>query len=146
MPVVELPPAIPFTSQVIVVPSATQSDVVKLSVAPVAMLTFAGEIEFAAAHETVTLAVADFEESAMLVAVTDTIAGAGGIAGAVYVAASGPVTLSVPKVAFPPLMPLTAQFTAELALRAPLTVALKLTAVPGATFAEFGAMLTVIPL
>jgi len=41
---------------------------------------------------------------------------------------------------------LTAQLTAELPVPAPLTVAVKLADIPGATFAEFGAMLTVMPL
>lgn len=146
VPTVELPPTVPFTSHVTVVPGATQSDAAKSWVAPAVRLTVSGEMEFAVAHEIVTVAVAVFKESAILVAVTVTIAGAGGIAGAVYVAASGPVTLSVPTVAFPPLMPLTAQLTPELALPAPVTVAVKLADVPGETLAEFGAMLTVMPL
>lgn len=146
VPTVELPPTVPFTSHVTVVPSATQSDAEKVCVAPATMLTVPGEMEFAAAHEIVTLAVAAFDESAMLVAVTETTAGAGGIAGAVYAAASGALTLSVPTVAFPPLMPLTLQFTPELWLPAPVTVAVKLSAVPGETLAELGAMLTVILL
>lgn len=146
VPTVELPPAIPSISHVMVVPGAIQSDAAKFCVAPAVRFAVAGKMEFADAHEIVTVAVADFDESAMLAAVTVTIAGAGGIAGAVYVAAFGPVMLRVPTVAFPPLMPLTLQLTLELALPAPVTVAVKLAAVSGEIFAEFGAMLTVIPL
>lgn len=146
VPSAGLPPAIPSTSQVTVVPGATQSDAEKFCVAPTVRLTPAGDMVFATAHEIVTLAVAVFDESAMLVAVTETTEGAGGIAGAVYVTASGPLTLNVPMVRFPPLRPLTVQTTAELALPAPLTVAAKLATMPGATFAEFGVTLTVMPL
>jgi hypothetical protein len=46
-------------------------------------LALGGEIEFAAEHAIVTLALADFELSATLVAVTLTVGGVGGGDGAV---------------------------------------------------------------
>lgn len=146
VPSAGFPPAIPSTPHVTVVPGAMQSDAEKFCVAPAARLTIAGDTVFATEHEIVTLAVAVFDGSATLVAVTETTEGAGGIVGAVYVTASGPLTLNVPMVRFPPLRPLTVQITAELALPAPLTVAAKLATMPGATFAEFGVTLTVMPL
>lgn len=105
-----------------------------------------GEIEFGVAHEIVTVAVAALEGSAMLVAVSEIDPCGGGIAGAVYVAVSIPLTLIVPRFAPPPFVLLTLQLTAELALPAPLTAALNVTFPPGATFAELGAMLTTMPL
>lgn len=146
VPTVELPPAIPFTLHAVAVPGATHSDAVKFCVAPAATLTDAGEMEFAAPHEIVTLATAASDGFAVLVAATETDAGTGAIAGAVYVAASGPITVSIPTVAFPPLMLFTLQLTAELPAPAPLTVAVKFAVPRGATFAEFGAMLTTMPL
>jgi hypothetical protein len=146
VPTVELPPSIPSTSQVIAVPGATHRVAVKLCVAPAVRITELGDTEFAAPHEIVTLAAALSGESATLVAITETDARAGGIAGAVYVAASGPVTFSTPNVAFPPLMPFTLHVTAELPVPTPLTVAVKFAVPPGATLAEAGAMLTTMPL
>jgi hypothetical protein len=146
VPAAELPPSIPSTSQVIAVPGATHREAVKLCVAPAVRTTELGDTEFAAPHEIVTLAAALPSESATLVAITETDAGAGGIAGAVYVAASGPVTLSTPTVAFPPLMPFTLHVTAELPVPTPLTVAVKFAVPPGAMLAEAGAMLTTMPL
>ena len=110
------------------------------------MLAETGEIAFGAAQEIVMLALADFEGSATLVAVTFTFGGAGASAGAVYVAESEPVAVIVPTVEFPPATLLTLQLTATLEAPAPVTVALKFADVPGATFAELGAMLTTIPL
>lgn len=114
--------------------------------APTATFADEGTIEFAAAQEIVTLAVADFEGSATLVAVTEKLGGAGGNAGAVYVAESEPVAVIMPTVEFPPATPLTLQLTAMLDVPAPVRVALKLADPPGARFAELGAMLTTIPL
>src|SRR5690348_4354610 len=133
----------PLTSHVRVVPGATHSVAVKTCVPP--GLTFAedGAIEFAAAQETVTLADADFDGSATLVATTVTEL-LGGIAGAVYVAVSGPVALSMPLLGSFPLVPLTVQLTVE--FPPPLTVAVKFWVPPGGTFAALGTMLTVIPL
>jgi len=109
--------------------------------------TFAdgGEIEFALAHQIVTLALADFEGSAVLVAVTATLGGDGAAAGAVYVAEPSPVAAIAPSDEFPPATPLTLQLTAELDVPAPVTVALKFADPPGARLAEL-AMLTTIPL
>lgn len=144
-PVAALPAGTPFTSHDIGVPGAMHREAAKVCVAPAATLADAGEIEFAAAHEMDTLAAADFDGSAVLVAVTDTAA-AGGIAGAVYVAEFVPVALNRPTVALPPLTPFTLQLTPELAGAVPLTVAVKFADPPGATFAEFGAMFTAMPL
>ena len=59
----------------------------------------------------VTLALADFELSATLVAVTVTVAGKGGTAGAVYSAEVGPFEAIVPTLEFPPANPFTLQVT-----------------------------------
>lgn len=65
-----------------------------------------------------TVAVADLEGSAWAVAATETTAGVGRLAGAVY----NPLTLLVPPLASPPVVPLTAQKTAVFEL--PVTAAL----------------------
>lgn len=83
VPSVALPPGMPFTSQTIVEVGAGQNEAVKVCVAPSATFAEAGEIEFAPEQTTVTLAFADFDVSATLVAVTVTSAGVGGTAGAV---------------------------------------------------------------
>lgn len=83
VPSVALPPGTPFTSQTIVEVGAGQNEAVKACVPPSETLAEAGEIEFAPEQTTVTLAFADFEASATLVAVTVTSAGVGGAAGAV---------------------------------------------------------------
>lgn len=146
VPTLESPPVIPFTLHVNAVPGATQSDAARFTVAPVATLDDAGEIEFAALQEILRVAVAAFVGSAILVAVTATDAGEGGIAGAVYAAVSVPLTLSVPSDAFPPLTPFTVQLTADVCAPAPLTVAIKFAVSPGVTAADVGAMLTRMPL
>jgi hypothetical protein len=146
VPTVELPPAMLLTSQVIGVPAAMHKDAEKFCDAPTEILAKAGIIEFGAAQEIVTLALADFDGSATLVAVTFTFGGAGASAGAVYVAASAPVAVIVPRIEFPPATLLTLQLTVTLDVPAPVTVALKLADAPGATFAELGATLTTMPL
>jgi len=83
VPTVELPFAIPFTSHVIVAPAAMQNDAVNDWVWPSATLAVDGEIEFAFAHPMITVALPNFELSAVLVAVTVTMAGDGGTTGAV---------------------------------------------------------------
>jgi hypothetical protein len=83
VPSAALPPGTPFTSQTIVEVEAGQNEAVKFCVALSATLAVAGDIEFAPEQTTVTLAFADFEVSATLVAVTVTTAGVGGAAGAV---------------------------------------------------------------
>jgi hypothetical protein len=82
-PSVELPPAMPLTSQAMAVVVGTQREAVKTCVALVVTLAVAGESELEAAQAIVTLAEADFDESAMLVAVTLTVEGEGTVAGAV---------------------------------------------------------------
>jgi len=146
VPSVELPPGMPLTSHVIGVPAALHKDAEKVCDAPTEMLAEAGAIAFGAAQEIVTLALADFDGSVTLVAVTLMLGGAGASAGAVYVAESEPVAVIVPTVEFPPATLLTLQLTATLDVPAPVTVALKIADAPGATFAELGATLTTMPL
>jgi hypothetical protein len=114
--------------------------------APTEMLAEAGAIAFGVAQEIVTLALADFDGSATLVAVTVKPGGVGAIAGAEYLAESAPVAVMVPRVEFPPATLLTLQLTATLEAPAPVTVALKFADAPGAMSAELGAMLTTMPL
>jgi hypothetical protein len=83
VPSTEFPPAIPFTSQAIVAAVARQNDAVNAAEFPSATFATNGEMEFVAAHATVTLALAVFALSAMLVAVTSTSGGVGGTAGPV---------------------------------------------------------------
>ena len=83
VPSVVLPPGIPFTSQTIGEVGAGQKDAVKDCAEPSATFADAGEIELAPPQTIVTLAFADFEVSATLAAVTVTVAGFGGAAGAV---------------------------------------------------------------
>ena len=83
VPNVALPPGTPFTSQTIAVVGAGQKEAVKVCVALSATLAEEGEMEFVPEQATVTLAFADFEVSATLVAVTVTVAGVGGATGAV---------------------------------------------------------------
>ncbi len=61
-----------------------------------------------------------------------------------YTAVSAPLAVIAPRFAPLPLVLLTLQLTAELALPAPLTLAAKVTFPPGTTFAELGVMLTVM--
>lgn len=79
----ELPPAIPLTSHAIPVVGETQRDAVKICVALVVTLAVAGESEPEAEQVIVTVAEADFDGSAMLVAVTLTVGCEGTEAGAV---------------------------------------------------------------
>lgn len=64
-------------------PLARQNEAVKGCVWPSPMLADEGEIEFVAEQVIVTLALPDAEVSAVLVAVTVTVAGEGTAAGAV---------------------------------------------------------------
>lgn len=146
VPTFKLPPAMLLTSHVIGVPATMHKDAEKICDAPMAMLAEAGAIAFGTAQEIVTLALADFDGSATLVAVTVKLGGAGAIAGAEYVAESAPVAVMVPRVEFPPATLLTLQLTATLEAPAPVTVALKFADMPGVMFAELGATLTTIPL
>jgi hypothetical protein len=83
VPSAELPFDTPFTSQLIVVLPPPQNDALNDCVCVKARLIDVGAIEFAALQTMVTVALADFDESAMLVAVTVTFAGVGGATGAV---------------------------------------------------------------
>ncbi len=141
-----LPPIIPFTSQVIVVPGGRHRAVVKGCDFPSATLATAGEIELGAAQTIVTIAEADLEVSATLVAVTLTVAGDGGVAGALYVAESGAVIEISPSVAFPPATPFTLQFTAFEGLPEFVTMAVNACEPPVGTLALFGEMLTMMSL
>jgi hypothetical protein len=103
-----------------------------------------GEIEFVAAHAMVTLALPDFELSAVLVAVTVTVAGDGVAAGAVYKAVAAPVATIVPTVALPPAIPLTPQVTPATELPAPVTLAVNTCAPLVGTLAVPGDTVTTI--
>lgn len=146
VPRIELPPRVPLTSQAIGVPGATQSDAVKFCVALRLRLAAAGEREFAAGQEIVTLAVADFEGSATLIALTTTASGEGAIAGAVYVAESMPVEAIVPKVGVPPGTPFMLQLTARFETAVPVTLAVKFAEPSGARLAELGERETMMSL
>lgn len=85
VPRLAFPPATPFTSHAIAVPDGAQIVVVKFCDWPSATLAAGGEIVFVPPQVAVivTLADADFETSATLVAVTVTEGGSGAAAGAV---------------------------------------------------------------
>jgi hypothetical protein len=83
VPRLELPPEIPFTSHVMPAFVATQKDAVKIRGCPRETLATEGRREPAALQVMVMLALPELELSASLVAVTVTVAGEGGIAGAV---------------------------------------------------------------
>jgi hypothetical protein len=82
-PTEELPSGIPFTSHATAVPSGTHNDAVNSCVWPSVSEIAAGEMLLGLAQTIVTLAEADFDVSATLVAVTVTTAGEGRVAGAV---------------------------------------------------------------
>jgi len=83
VPTLELPPEIPFTSHVMPAPPATQKDTVKIRDCPRETLAADGRKEPPPLHVIAMLALPDLELSAVLVAVKVTVAGEGGIAGAV---------------------------------------------------------------
>jgi hypothetical protein len=111
VPIVAFPPTIPFASHVMLAAEEAQNEAVNTCVWLNATLADGGEIEFVAEHAIVTFAVPNFELSATLVAVTVTVAGDGGDAGAVYKAEVGPFETIVPTVEFPPAMSPTLQVT-----------------------------------
>ena len=82
-PTEELPLEIPLTSHAMAVPAGTHNEAVNTCVWPSAREIAAGEILLGLAQTIVTLAEADLEASATLVAVTVTTAGEGSVAGAV---------------------------------------------------------------
>ena len=142
VPRVALPPAVPFTSQAITVPGARQNAAVKLCVCPNATLAAPGAIVFALEQVIVTLAFPNFAASATLVALTLTVAGEGGVAGAVNTAVVAPFATTVPSVAFPPATPFTLQVTPVAGLPEPVTVVVNTCAPPVATLTGLGATLT----
>lgn len=82
VPTVELPPETPLTSHAMEAPAARQNEAVKACVCARDTVAADGEMVFVAAQVMVTLAEADFDESATLVAVTLTVEGEGVTAGA----------------------------------------------------------------
>jgi hypothetical protein len=82
VPRLELPPGTPFTSHVMLAPVATQKNEVKICICPRDTFAAGGKREPVALQVIVTLALPDFELSAALVAVTATMEGEGGVAGA----------------------------------------------------------------
>ena len=83
VPTVALPPGAPFTSQMIVAVGVGQNEAVRVCVALSGIFAEEGRIESAPEQTTATLALADFDVSATLVAVTLTVLGVGGSLGAV---------------------------------------------------------------
>jgi hypothetical protein len=83
VPRLELPPVIPFTSHVMPALVGTPKDAVKICASPRETLAAEGRREPAALQVIVMLALPELELSASLAAVTVTVAGEGGIAGAV---------------------------------------------------------------
>jgi len=97
-----------------------------------------GETETEMSLVIVTAAAELLVASTALVARTETKAGAGRFAGAVYM----PLASTLPRAALPPVIPFTDQITAEFA--ASLSVALNACGSPSKTEAVAGAMVTVI--
>jgi hypothetical protein len=145
LPSVAFPPAIPFTSQVTVVPGARQKLSAKLCVCPSATLATLGAMVFALVQVIVTLALPNFVASATLVDFTLTVAGEGGVSGARYTAVLAPFAAIVSTVAFPPATPFTLQVTPVAALPVPITFAVSTCAPPVATLIGLGDTLTAMP-
>jgi hypothetical protein len=124
VPTVALPPAIPLTSHAVAVPPVAQKEAVNVCVCPSETFALVGEIE-SVVQVIVTVALPLFVLSATLVAVTVTVGGEGGSAGAVYVAPFAPLATMVPTVEFPPAIPLTLHVTAVEGLPVPVTFAVK---------------------
>jgi uncharacterized protein YybS (DUF2232 family) len=123
-------------------PPAMQNEAVNVCVCARATFAAAGEMEFVAEHVMVTLALADFAVSATLVAVTFTVAGDGGAAGATYSALSAPFETTVPSVELPPEMPFTLHVTAVDGLPGPDMLAVNACPAPVEIVAEMGEMAT----
>src|SRR5713226_367845 len=129
-PKVWLPPAMPLTSQVTAVLGAPFTDAVNCCVPKFATLAAVGDtLTEVGGPVTVTVADADFVESACEVAVTVTCGGFGTVAGAVY----SPVLEMVPFAAPPATLQATAVFDV------PVTVAVNCCVLPTATLTEVGA-------
>jgi hypothetical protein len=138
VPTAALPPAIPFTSHASADPVGTHSDALKVCEAPNPTLAGEGEIEFVAAQAIVAVAFPDFVPSAALVAVTVTVAGKGGAAGAVYNAVVPLVVVTVPTVEFPPGTPFTLQVNPAAGSPLAVIVAVNTCAPPAGTLAVSG--------
>ena len=119
VPMVEFPPAIPFTLQLTAADGlpAPETLAVNTCTPLVGMLTVAGETVMAISSLRLTVAEALADELAWLTAVTVTLGGDGSAAGAVY----NPEDEMVPSPAAPPATPFTIHVT--LVLEAPATVA-----------------------
>jgi hypothetical protein len=139
VPTAALPPEIPFTSHASADPGGTHSEAAKVCEAPNATLAGDGEIEFVAAQLIVAVALPDFVPSAALVAVTVTLAGDGGAAGAVYKAVVALVVTIVPSVEFPPAIPFTLQLNPAAGSPLAVIVAVNTCAPPVGTLAVGGA-------
>jgi hypothetical protein len=115
VPTEAFPPAIPFTLQVTAVDGLPllPTVAVKLCIPPSPRLADRGAIPTTTSEIIVTAAEPLAPESAWLVAVTATLAGAGKICGAVYISAPAFPAATVPSVEFPPATPFTLQFTAS---------------------------------
>ncbi len=83
VPSAVFPPATPFTSQSTLAPCARQKEALNACVAESGTIAEGGEIALVSAQIIVTLALAVFDPSATLVAVTVTVAGEGISVGAV---------------------------------------------------------------
>jgi hypothetical protein len=129
-PMVWLPPAMPLTSQVTAELGAPFTDAVNCCVPKFATLAALGDtLTEVGGPVTVTVADADFVESACAVAVTVACGGFGVVAGAVY----SPVLEIVPLEAPPVTLQVTAAFDV------PVTVAANCCVLPTATLAAVGA-------
>ena len=146
VPSAALPPASPLTSQAMLEPEGRQKEAVKVCVWPSVTLAAAGAIELVAEQVMVVVALADFELSAVLVAVTVTLGGDGGTAGAVYtevvVLPETPLAAMVPTVESPPAIPFTLQETVVEGLPVPETFAVKTCAPPVGIVAVEGERVT----
>jgi hypothetical protein len=111
VPTLELPPAIPFTSQAIAELPATQKEAAKVFVCASVIAAEEGTRELPELQVMVTTELPDMEGSATLAAVTVTLAGEGTTAGATYMAVAAPVETIVPVRAPPPEIPFTLQVT-----------------------------------
>jgi len=145
VPIVEFPPAMPFTSHATLIPAARQNDAENDCVWSSPTFAVDGEIEFVALHVIVALAFPLLEFSALLVAVIVTVGGFGGTGGAVYSPVVTPLLAIVPTVAFPPAIPFTLHATPLAPPPNPATVAVNTCSPPVGTLAVGGETVTVTP-
>jgi hypothetical protein len=115
LPLVEVPPATPFTDQVTLVSEFVLVTAAVNCIVPANRTEpLVGETVTVATGVTVTCARSDFVGSATLVTVTVTVDCVGTTAGAVYRAVVPPVDETVPTEEFPPVTPFTAHTTRSL--------------------------------